>query len=94
MYVNKKTLHKIYICMFRQKDTLDMHVCKQKHTSQNIYMYVQVERYLGYACIQQKYLTKHIYVCLGGKIPWICMYITKYLMKKKREEKKTNKKKK
>ena len=39
--------------MFRQKDTLDMHVCKQKNTSQNIY------------------------VCLGRKIPWICMYIAK-----------------
>ena len=42
-------------------------------------MYVQVEKYLGYACIQQKYLTKHIYVCLGSKIPWICMYIAKIL---------------
>ena len=31
-------------------------------------MYVQVARYLGYACIQQKYLTK-IYTCLGSKIP-------------------------
>ena len=54
--------------MFWQKDTLDMHVCKQKNTSQNIYMYVQVARYLGYACIQQKYLAK-IYTCLGSKIP-------------------------
>ena len=53
--------------MFRQKDTLDMHVCKQK-ILHKIYMYVQVERYLGYACIQQKYLTK-IYTCLGSKIP-------------------------
>ena len=66
--------------MFRQKDTLNMHVCS-KNTSQKIYiyMYVQVARYLGYACIQQKYLTKHIYVCLGSKIPWICMYIAKIL---------------
>ena len=31
-------------------------------------MYVQVARYLGYACIQQKYLKK-IYTCLGSKIP-------------------------
>ena len=44
-------------------------------------MYVQVARYLGYACIQQKYLTKHIYVCLGSKIPWTRMYIAKYLTK-------------
>ena len=63
----------IYVC-------LDMHVCR-KNTSQNIYMYVQVARYLGYACIQQKYLTKHIYVCLGSKIPWTRMYIAKYLTK-------------
>ena len=77
--------------MFRQKDTLDMHVCNKKYftkyiyvclgrkipqicmyvnknSSQNIYMYVQVEKYLGYACIQQRYLTK-IYTCLGSKIP-------------------------
>ena len=39
--------------MFRQKDTLDMHVYS-KNT-----------------------LQKHIYVCLGSKIPWICMYIAK-----------------
>ena len=78
--------------MFRQKDTLDMHVCKQKNTSQNIYMYVQVERYLGYACMQQKYFTKYIYVCLGSKIPWICMYIAKYLMKKRRRKKKQTRK--
>ena len=57
-----------------------MHVCS-KNTSQNIYMYVQVARYLGYACIQKKYLTKHIYVCLGSKIPWTRMYIAKYLPK-------------
>ena len=44
-------------------------------------MYVQVARYLGYACIQQKYLTKHIYVCLGSKIPWTRMYIAKQLTK-------------
>ena len=44
-------------------------------------MYVQVARYLGYACIQQKYLTKHIYVSLGGNIPWTRMYIAKYLTK-------------
>ena len=58
--------------------------------------------------MQQKkiYLTKHIYVCLGGKIPWICMYIAKkYLTKictclgskiphEKKEKKTTNKKKK
>ena len=68
-------------------------------------MYVQVERYLGYACIQQKYLTKHIYVCLGSKIPWTCMYmakyltkytyvqVAKYLMKKKESEQEKNKKK-
>ena len=31
------------------------------------YIYVQVARYLGYACIQQKYLKK-IYTCLGSKI--------------------------
>ena len=63
--------------MFRLRDTLDVRVCKQKNTSQNIYMYVQVERYLGYACMQQKYFTKYIFVCLGSKIPWICMYIAK-----------------
>ena len=44
-------------------------------------MYVQVERYLGYACMQQKYFTKYIYVCLGSKIPWTRMYISKYLTK-------------
>ena len=44
-------------------------------------MYVQVARYLGYACIQQKYLTKHIYVCLGSKIPGTRMYIAKYFTK-------------
>ena len=83
MHVCKqKILHKIYICMFRQKDTLDMHVYS-KNTLQNIYMYVQVARYLGYACIQQKYLTK-IYTCLGSKIPH----------EKKRKKNKTNKKKK
>ena len=54
-------------------------------------MYVQVERYLGDACIQQKYLTK-IYTCLGSKIPWICMYIAKYLMKKKKKKKKQTRK--
>ena len=44
--------------------------------------------------VAKKYLTKHIYVCLGGKIPWICMYIAKYLIKKKREEKKKREKRK
>ena len=64
-------------------------------------MYVQVERYLGYECIQQKYLPKHIYVCLGSKIPWICMYIAKTLYvclgskiphEKRERKKKTSKK--
>ena len=30
---------------------------------------------------RKKYLTKHIYVCLGSKIPWTRMYIAKYLTK-------------
>ena len=82
--------------MFRQKDTLNMHVCS-KNTSQNISMYVQLARYLGYACIQQKYLTKHIYVQVAryldthvyGKIPhkiYVCLG-SKIPKKKKREQK-------
>ena len=64
------------------KNTLDMHVCNlgSKQPPHNIYMYVQVARYLGYACIQQKYLTK-IYTCLGSKIPH----------EKKKEKKNKNK---
>ena len=27
--------------------------------------------------VAKRYLTKYIYVCLGSKIPWICMYIAK-----------------
>ena len=38
--------------------------------------------------VAKRYLTKHIYVCLGSKIPWICMYIAKYLMKKKEKKNK------
>ena len=30
----------------------------------------------------KKYLTKDIYVCLGSKIPWICVYIAKILTQK------------
>ena len=53
--------------------------------------------------VAKKYLAKHIYVCLGGKIPWICMYIAKIPHKictclgskipheKKKKEKKTRK---
>ena len=41
--------------------------------------------------VAKKYLAKHIYVCLGGEIPWICMYIAKYLMKKKKRRKKKKK---
>ena len=86
--------------MFRQKDTLDMHVCSKKYftkyiyvclgskipwicmyvaknTSQNVYMYVQVARYLGYACIQQNTSQKYTYV-----------QVAKYLMKKKTTENK------
>ena len=44
-------------------------------------MYVQVARYLRYACVQQKYLTK-IYTCLGSKIPH---------EKKREKQKKTRK---
>ena len=32
-----------------------------------------------YKCMQEKYFTKYTYVCLGSKIPWICMYIEKIL---------------
>ena len=65
------------------KNTLDMHVCNlgSKNTSQNIYMCVQVAKYLGYALyviqVANNYLTKYIYVCLGRKIPWICVYTAK-----------------
>ena len=31
--------------------------------------------------VNKKYFTKYIYVCLGRKIPWICMYTAKYLTK-------------
>ena len=61
--------------MFRQKDTLDMHVYS-KNISQNIYMYVQVARYLGHTCIQQNTSQKYMYV-----------QVAKYLMEKKREQK-------
>ena len=27
--------------------------------------------------VNKKYFTKYIYVCLGRKIPWICMYTAK-----------------
>ena len=47
-------------------------------------MYVQVARYLGYACVQQKYLTK-IYTCLGSKIPH------EKKKKKKQQKKQTRK---
>ena len=91
MYIAKIS-HKTYICMFRQQDTLDMHVYS-KNTSQNIYMYVQVARYLGCACIQQKYLTK-IYTCLGSKIPHEkkkqkqTRKRNKHMIKRKREKRK------
>ena len=29
--------------------------------------------------VAKRYLTKYIYVCLGSKIPWICMYIANVL---------------
>ena len=32
--------------MFRQKDTLDMHVCNKKYFTIYIYIYVQVAKYL------------------------------------------------
>ena len=64
--------------MFRQKDTLDMHVCKQK-IFHKIYicMFRQKDTLDMHEWKQKKYLTKYIYVCLGSKIPWICMYIAK-----------------
>ena len=40
-------------------------------------MYVQVARYPRSACMQQKNTSQNIYVCLGRKIPWICMHVAK-----------------
>ena len=97
----------MYVCLGRKIPWICMYVAKF-FFSQNIYMYVQVARYLGYACIQQKYLTKPIYVQVARYIGHACIQqntsqkytyvqVEKYIMKKKEQkesEQEKNKKKK
>ena len=81
MYVNKETLHKIYICVFRQKDTLDMHVCKQKILQQT------------YICMfrQKDTLDMHVY-SKNTSQKYTHVQVAKYLMKKKGKNKKKTRK--